>query len=111
MGMENSARSERRAHTRLPVDLWVEESLEGAVYYQRATDLSLSGLFLAKTLPHPPGTRVRLRVELGDANDLLLDGEVVDDGRNVGMGVRFVDVDRPSRARIANYLLTLRIKS
>ena len=106
--MDCPARSERRAHTRLPVDLWIEESHGGAVYYQRATDLSLGGLFLAHTLPHPPGTRVKLRVDLGDHEALHVDAEVVEDARPSGMGMRFVAPDREVRARIANFLLTMR---
>lgn len=106
--MNGPARSERRAHTRLPVDLWIEERHGGAVYYQRATDLSLGGLFLAHTLPHPPGTRVRLRVDLGDHEELQVEAEVVDGGRDTGMGVRFVAPDREIRARIANFLLAMR---
>ncbi len=92
----------------MPVDLWIEESHGGAVYYQRATDLSLGGLFLAHTLPHPPGTRVKLRVDLGDHDDLSVDAEVVDDGRPAGMGMRFVAPDREIRTRIANFLLAMR---
>ncbi len=106
--MNGFARSERRAHTRLPVDLWIEERLGGSVYYQHATDLSLGGLFLAHTLPHPPGTRVKLRVDLGELDALEVDAEVVDDARDVGMGMRFIAPDREIRARIANFLLAMR---
>lgn len=107
VGMDDHARSERRAHTRLPVELWVEETHGRAVYYQRATDLSLGGLFLSRTLPHPPGTRVELRVDLGGADPLRVRGEVVDDGgrRAEGMGLRFVSLDRDQRARLADFLL------
>jgi PilZ domain len=100
---------ERRAHTRTPVDLWVEECHSDAIYYQRATDISLDGLFLTRTLPHPPGTRVHLKVHFDDGgSNVELDAEVVSDRRGLGMGMRFVDINLPNRARIADYLIARR---
>lgn len=103
--------SERRAHTRVPVDLWVEERHDGVTYFQRATNLSLGGLYLDYTLPHPPGTRVQLAVRLG-AQDVDLPGEVVGAAANdTGMNVRFVDLDRAQRALIADFLLSLHART
>ncbi len=95
---------DRRVFTRVPVDLWVEERHQGMTYYQRATNLSLGGLFLDRTLPHPPGTRVRLAVRLG-AEPVELVGEVVRSPDDEGMHLRFVDLRREQRARLADYLL------
>lgn len=103
--------SERRTHTRVPVDLWVEERHAGVTYFQRATNLSLGGLYLDRTLAHPPGTRVRLAVRLG-ADDVGVTGEVVGPtADDTGMNLRFVDLDRPTRARLADFLLTLRART
>ncbi len=102
--------SERRAYTRVPVDLWVEERHEGVTYFQRATNLSLGGLYLDRTLPHPPGTRVHLAVKLG-ALDVDLTGEIVGAANDTGMNVRFIDLDRTQRALIADFLLSLHART
>ena len=66
--MSEPTKSERRGSERVVVDLWVEEHTDDALYFQRATNLSMGGLFLDRTLPHPAGTRVQLEVRLpGDA--------------------------------------------
>lgn len=97
---------ERRTSDRVVVDLWVEEHTDDALYFQRATNLSLGGLYLDKTLPHPPGTRVQLELRLpGERAPLRVSGEVVPaTAREVGMGVRFVGLSLDERARIADYL-------
>ncbi len=98
--------SDRREALRTDVDLWVDETCEGAVYYQRATNLSVGGVFLDRTLPHPPGTRVALTLRLPDAgHPLRMAGEVVEAPRDLGMGVRFVGSTLAQRVRIANFLL------
>jgi hypothetical protein len=102
--------SERRAYTRVPVDLWVEERHDGVTYFQRATNLSLGGLYLDHTLPHPPGTRVQLAVKLG-AQDVGLTGEIVGAANETGMNVRFIDLDRTQRALIADFLLSLHART
>jgi uncharacterized protein (TIGR02266 family) len=101
-----SQNEERRTSSRIVVDLWVEERTEDALYFQRATNLSLGGLFLDRTLPHPAGTRVQLELRLpGETAPLRVFGEVVPPTeRDVGMGVRFVGLSTHERARIANFL-------
>jgi len=82
----------------------VEERTAGVIYYQRATDLSDTGLYLAGTLPHPPGTEVELAFELGTDAPLRLRARVAGGRRDLGMGVRFVDVTEDAQASIAEYL-------
>jgi hypothetical protein len=101
---------ERRAHTRVPVDLCVEERLDGVTCFQRATNLSLGGLCLEHTVSHPPGTRVQLGMKLG-TQEIDLAGEVVGSAGETGMNIRFVDLDRTQRAVIANFLLTLHART
>ncbi len=99
-------RDDRRNNPRVNVDLWVDERDEDAMYFQRATSLSVGGLYLDRTLPHANGTRVALELRLpGEERPLRLSGEVVTTReREYGMGVRFVSLTLEERARIADYL-------
>ncbi len=97
--------SDRRNETRAEVAIWVRERTNDALYFQRASNLSLGGVFLEGTLPHPPGTRVALDLDLPDA-PIRLEGEVVGHGPgNVGMAVRFVDLASAERSRLEAYLV------
>lgn len=97
---------ERRRDDRRRVDLWVDEHHDGVVYYQRATDLSMGGLFLERTLPHPPGTHIDVVMRLPDSQPpLRVAAEVVAHQRDRGMAVRFVSLTAHQRVRIANHLL------
>lgn len=102
---DDSRESDRRASERADVAIWVQERTKDALYFQRATNLSLGGVFLEGTLPHPPGTRVELDLELFSEAPLRVEGEVV--GRapgGVGMAVRFLDLGASERAALAAYL-------
>lgn len=105
--MSHTTNEDRRTNQRVVVDLWVEEHTEDAMYFQRATNLSLGGVYLDRTLPHPAGTRVVLELCLpGDATPLRVTGEVVAaTERDTGMGVKFVGLGIRERARIADFLL------
>jgi len=99
--------TDRRESPRVTVELWVEESLGKELYFQRASNVSAGGLFLEGTLPHPPGTVVRLRFSLpGDPYVIETKGEIVnipgEEGR--GMGLHFVDLADADRARIERLL-------
>jgi uncharacterized protein (TIGR02266 family) len=99
--------SERRENPRVTVELWVEESLGKEVYFQRASNLSTGGLFLEGTLPHAPGTVVRLRFSLpGETEVIETRGEIVnvpgEEGR--GMGLQFVGLSDADHARIARFV-------
>ena len=96
---------ERRTEPRADVAIWVEEHTEDALYFQRATNLSLGGLWLDGTLPHPPGTRVALDLELPGQPPLRVQGEVVvHRADKTGMGVRFVELDETRRRRLEVFL-------
>ena len=103
----NVERAERRNNGRVVVDLWVEEHCDDALYFQRAINLSMGGMFLDRTLPHPSGTRVQIEMRLpGEGSPLRLAGEVVPASmRDVGMGIRFVGMSPNERARISEYLV------
>jgi hypothetical protein len=103
--MEAPHTLERRGTARARVELWVTEEGEREAYFHRATSLSLGGLFLDRTLPHPAGTVVSLRVCLGEAGDTLeLSGEVVEATRALGMGVRFRALSAEHHQQLRAYL-------
>lgn len=97
--------TDRRESPRVTIELWVEESLEKELYFQRASNLSAGGLFLDGTLPHPPGTVVRLRFSLpGDPVPIETAGEIVNVPGGRGMGLHFVDLADADRARILRFI-------
>lgn len=104
--MSANVTEERRRSSRCPVDLWVDELHQGAVYSQRATDLSLGGAFIDNRAPHSPGARVSLTFRLLDAEGAMrVEAEVVDHSAERGTAVRFVELTRQQRVRLANFIL------
>jgi len=98
---------EKRREQRVPVDLWIEAELEGELYYQRASNLSVGGAFFAQTIPLPLGTRVSLKFTLpGDAHEIACAGEIVT-AKELGMGVQFLELPDADRARIEKLVTKL----
>ena len=100
---EERRRTERRTESRLPVNLWVEAEEGEALYFQRAGNLSAGGAYFTQTVPHPIGTRVRLRFSLPDApGEIECHGEIVSAlaSSDPGMGVKFLDLPEPIQERI-----------
>ncbi len=106
---------ERRSATRVPVDVWVEESRERETYFQRGANLSVGGIFLDRSIPHPLGTVMALKFTLpGESAPIQVRGTIVNvalgdadgsvDGGGPGMGVAFTDMDDDTRARIARFV-------
>ncbi len=94
-----------RAFPRTEVAIWVEERTNDALYLQRATNLSLGGVWLEGTLPHPPGTKVSLDIELPGEGALRVDGEVVErHDRAVGMAVRFLPLSGKLASKLESFL-------
>jgi uncharacterized protein (TIGR02266 family) len=85
---------ERRTEERVNIRIWVEERVGETVYYQRSANISRGGLFLEGTIPHAPGTRVRLSFSLpGEDAVLDVEGEVVPAvAGQEGMGIKIVDI-------------------
>ena len=74
--------------------MWVEEQHDRTTYYQRTANVSLGGVYLDGTLPHPRGTEVTLRLELpGAGAPVTQRARVVSDrvGEAPGMHLQFVD--------------------
>jgi uncharacterized protein (TIGR02266 family) len=96
-------RTERRTEARVPVDLWVESEEGEATYFQRAGNISAGGAYFTQTMPHPVGTKVRLRFSLPDASgEIQCHGEIVSAlaQQDPGMGVKFLDLDAKIQERI-----------
>jgi uncharacterized protein (TIGR02266 family) len=99
--------SDRRRSDRIPIEMWVEQSRDKELYFQRSANLSAGGLFLENTIPHPVGTRIKLQFTLpGDTGPLELEGEIVSAASQseLGMGVKFVDVDAAVQQRIDAFI-------
>jgi len=99
---------DRRESRRIPVEMWVEESTERELYFQRGANISLGGIFLQRTIPHTRGTVINLQFTLpGDAAPVKVRGEIVnvgDHADDLGMGVKFVDLQESDRKRIAEFV-------
>lgn len=101
--MSEAQATERRGTPRSAIAIDVEERTAGAVYFQRTRDVSVTGLHLESTLPHPPGTRVSLAMKLpGQSEEMLVEGEVVArHPEEIGQAVRFVALSARERGAIA----------
>jgi uncharacterized protein (TIGR02266 family) len=98
---------DRRIGPRIPVEMWVEEKSERELYFQRSANLSTGGIFLENTIPHPVGTVVSLSFTLpGEDLRLQVKGEIVNavGQGDLGMGVKFVQLDDAARERIRAFV-------
>jgi uncharacterized protein (TIGR02266 family) len=98
---------DRRISSRIPVEMWVEESTDRELYFQRSANLSTGGIFLENTIPHPVGTVIALAFTLpGDDQKLNVKGEIVNaaEGGTLGMGVKFIQLDENARERIKKFV-------
>lgn len=104
------SQEEKRAYRRVPIDIWVEESRDRELYYQRTANISEGGLFFEKTVPHPKGTIVSLKFTLpGQAEPINVKGEIVNlpsDSEGLGMGIKFLDLTDIQREAILDYIST-----
>jgi uncharacterized protein (TIGR02266 family) len=95
---------ERRGGLRVPVQMWVEEQGPTGTYFQRSANLSEGGIFLERTIPHPMGTQVTLKLQLPDGGEPVeVRAEIVNAAAgegDLGMGLRFIDLDDAAARRI-----------
>jgi uncharacterized protein (TIGR02266 family) len=102
------AAGERRETPRIPVEMWVEESTERELYFQRSANISVGGIFLENTIPHPKGTVVNLQFTLpGDTVPIKVRGEIVNAAASdeLGMGIKFLEVEVSAERRIADFVM------
>jgi uncharacterized protein (TIGR02266 family) len=91
----------------MPVEMWVEDLTDGGVVYRRAGNLSRGGLYLDQTIPLPIGSKVKLRFALpDDTTPITVAGQIVsiNSRERLGMGVKFIEIDRAVQDRIGNYI-------
>jgi len=100
---------ERRSSARIPVEMWVEESTERELYFQRGGNISRGGIFLEHTIPHAKGTVVSLQFTLpDDTAPIKVRGEIVNVGEaasELGMGIKFLNLDESDGKRIEEFVL------
>lgn len=102
--------TERRKFARIPVSLMLKfksfEHLEHMVE-GHIGDLSLGGMFLRTSQVKPVGTTVQMEIPVRD-DTLCIRGEVrgvrYNNGKPVGMGIEFRDLDEQSR-RLIQYIM------
>lgn len=101
-------KTERRRGPRIPVSIWVEETKGEDLYFHRAGNLSIGGVYFERTIPHPIGTQVRLKFELPDDKGIIETvGEVVStptDPTGLGAGIKFVELDAMEERLIREYI-------
>jgi uncharacterized protein (TIGR02266 family) len=101
-------RGDRRSGVRIEVNIWVEEMKGQDTYFQRTGNLSIGGIFFERIIPHPIGTRVRLKFELPDHNGMIdTTGEVVNvaaDQEGLGAGIRFIELDAVEKQLIKDFI-------
>lgn len=96
---------ERRRDTRYDVEVKVEVFRDERLVAELSTrNISISGLFLFHPKGAPLGDFLSLRFSLGELGQLTLMGEVVHSIPDVGMGIRFFDLDAKTRAKLESYL-------
>jgi type IV pilus assembly protein PilZ len=102
--------SDRRAATRVLVDLQVDYASEDNYLFAYITDISETGIFVRTTTPEQPGTHLNLRFQPDDAGpQIQIEGTVIwvnpfrpdsMDNLHPGMGIRFVELDDELRDRL-----------
>lgn len=112
--------AKRQSHSRAPVRFDVEFTRERESRRGTCLNLSKSGMFIATTVPLPPGTEISLRFNLEDLADTVsipahvvwmrggdmvgTHGEEAWPGIITGMGVEFLN-PKPSQASLINSFL------
>jgi uncharacterized protein (TIGR02266 family) len=103
------ADNERRRALRVPVEMWVEESNDRELYFQRSANLSIGGMFLENTVPHPVGTVITIRFTLpGDSVRIEVRAEIVNAAdsseQGLGMGLKFIDLKPEIEERLRTFI-------
>lgn len=101
---------EKRKEERVPVDLWIEASRDGELYFQRASNLSVGGAYFTQTIPLPVGSRVALKFELPqEPIEVVCEGEIVT-AKELGMGVSFINLNAGDRKKIEGVIAKIAAK-
>jgi len=97
--------SERRSYTRKELRLDVDVEANGQTTERQTLNLSMVGLFVEASKPHPVGTRVvvSLRLPKGPQPVEVL-SEVAHSVPGSGMGFRFLEFREDGRERLLAFL-------
>jgi type IV pilus assembly protein PilZ len=110
--------ADRRLHERVLVDIEVDYRADETFLFAYITDISAMGIFVQTNTPEPEGTRLNLCFRLPDelgGRLMEIEGEVAwinphrpddSDGRNPGMGIRFVDLMPAERDELMRMVRT-----
>jgi hypothetical protein len=101
--MEAEPAAERRVHPRVrgPFDATRLGLLE---FKLRLYDLSVGGCFVDSPTQVATGRPIQLRIALPDGNAVTVRGVVTPPERDIGYGVRFIDLDDSTRYAIERAL-------
>lgn len=106
--IKDQENKDRRSSERINIEMWVEESTDRELYFQRGANISAGGIFLERTIPHQRGTVVSLQFTLPEDNvPIKVKGEIVNVGDSpdeLGMGVKFVDLSEEDRLKISQFI-------
>ncbi len=107
------ADNERREE-RCPITLKVQYNTAKEFKIDYTKNVSKGGMFIRTASPIKTGTKMQLELFIPDLNEpILLAVEVVRsnlyaiDKEDVGVGVRFIDIDPLSKSTLKNYLSAL----
>lgn len=100
---------DRRAFSRVDLDLWIEQEHGEETVFRLAGNLSAGGIYLEHGFTHPVGTRVKLRFTLDPIDaSVEVDAEVVaaqqTDDTPTAASLSFVNLEGSVRERILKYL-------
>lgn len=98
---------ERRKSVRANTSLWIEGKKDDAVYFERLTNLSTGGVFIEQQIPHPIGSKLKLKIDLPASigGPVILKGSVVShEGDPAGMHIKFIECDDEDIAKIDSFL-------
>jgi uncharacterized protein (TIGR02266 family) len=101
---------ERRRKVRVPVSVPIEVRDERGFSFHSTRDLSASGCFFDRAIPHAVGARVALSFALpGEGRTIRCEGEVVNvpDTKGYGMGLRFLNLSPADEQRIEAFAHSL----
>ncbi|MDX2013570.1 MAG: PilZ domain-containing protein [Myxococcaceae bacterium] len=101
---------ERRRKVRVNVSVPIEVRDERGFSFHSTRDLSASGCFFDRAIPHAVGARVALSFALpGEGRTIRCEGEVVNvpDRKGYGMGLRFLNLSPADEQRIEAFARSL----
>lgn len=107
---------DRRQHKRYDVKMHVDVSSDDTFLFTYVSNISEMGIFLASEDPMPVGTKLELRFNPIELDEIIeVEGEVMwvnpvrdgDESQSPGMGVKFINVGDEQREKIVQLVKTI----